>query len=162
MNIKNKYINVCKYYKLLLARASPANYIIENENKDTGKTKKTGFDIRGQHTPHLKSGLAGWCRWNSQYRGLIIDMEVQKWTNSGILEEFSTILNPHQIPESAIDRSQNRDVNMESTKDIELPVTPKTAGRIVYLRITQNWSMKSICSKFGVEKHQVAQIFKTI
>ena len=39
---------------------------------------------------------------------------------------------------------------------------PKTTSRIAYLRVTQNWSMNSIFSKFGVKKHQVAQIFKTI
>ena len=153
------YANITNYY--WQEQAQPIT-LLKTRIKTQGRPKRLDLTSADDSHPHLKSGLADWCRWNSQYRGLIIDMEVQKWTNSDILEEFSTILNPHQIPESAIDRSQNHDVNMESTKDIELPVTPKTAGRIVYLRTTQNWSMKSICSKFGVEKYQVAQIFKTI
>ena len=151
--------NITNYY--WQRQAQPIT-LLKKKLKTQGRPKRLDLTSADDSHPHLKSGLADWCRRNNQYRALIVDKEVHDRANTDILEEFSKILSPHQISESAIDRSQNQDINMESIEDIELPVTPKTASRIVYLRATQNWSMSSICSKFGVKKHQVAQIFKTI
>ena len=112
--------------------------LLKKKLKTQGRCKRLGLTSTDDSHLHLKSGPADWCRRNNQYREFIVDMEMHDRANTDILEEFSKILSSHQISESAIDRSQNRDINMESIEDIELPTTSKTGNRIVYLRVIQN------------------------
>ena len=157
MNINNKYIhalNVTNYHW------GEQQYIIKYKAKDTGRPKRLDLTAAGDLHSHLKSGLADWCRWNSQYKKLVLNMEVHEWSNIDILEMFSAILNLQQLPEPVVDCSRDRDVGLESSWDSGPSVALRTASIIVYLRTTQNWSISSICLKFRDDKQQIVKIFQ--
>ena len=139
-------------------KTSPFSYKLRNTRKK-GRPRRLDILDEGQKPKQLRPGLADCAKGNAAYLRMLEDFGINNLDLNEILLKFithhdiKTPIDPHdetpENPDEVINDNQPGD--HERKQDVE--------SQIIFLRLTQNWSLKSLKAKFELSEEQLNESF---